>query len=327
MRAAAQASDAGEGVYFQRRVAGEAFSCLFLASGDDARVVGFSRQIVRALGGRPYVYRGGVGPVALPAVAAGELDDAALKLTRTQRTTIQKQLTSLGYDAGVADGLWGSKTRTAIKSWQRANKKTQTGYVTASQVRLIADQAGKVAPPPPTNEAAVALINDVVRMALLLASHAPVGRIVAGRMPRPVTAVRVGSRIPLTALDPSRLRVGMQAMIDPIELIGEVSIEAVRAKSLLLTQFVIDYTDEVLAPLGVTVATPRDPAQRGGHVTLNHPDMREVNALLWKEDIIPDYRDPHGLRIGLSPLTTSFQEVFLGMEKVKETLERLASSN
>ncbi len=66
---------------------------------------------------------------------------------------------------------------------------------------------------PPKNEAAVALINDVVRMALLLASHAPVGRIVAGRMPRPATAVRVGSRIPLTALDNSRLRVGMQAMI------------------------------------------------------------------------------------------------------------------
>jgi kynureninase len=114
--------------------------------------------------------------------------------------------------------------------------------------------------------------------------------------------------------------VGMQAMIDPVELIGEVTIEAVRAKSLLLTQFVIDYTDEVLAPLGVTVATPRDRARRGGHVTLNHPDMREVNALLWKEDIIPDYRDPHGLRIGLSPLTTSFEEVFLGMERVKETL-------
>jgi peptidoglycan hydrolase-like protein with peptidoglycan-binding domain len=81
--------------------------------------------------------------------------EAALRLTRTQRTTIQKQLTALGYDAGVADGLWGSKTRTAIRTWQKANKKTQTGYVTASQVRLIADQAGKVAPPPPTNEAAL----------------------------------------------------------------------------------------------------------------------------------------------------------------------------
>lgn len=88
------------------------------------------------------------------ALAPAEIE-AALKLTRTQRTAIQKQLTTLGYDAGVADGLWGSKTRVAIKSWQKANKKTQTGYVTASQVKLIADQAGKVAPPPPTNEAAL----------------------------------------------------------------------------------------------------------------------------------------------------------------------------
>ncbi len=81
--------------------------------------------------------------------------EASLKLTRTQRGTIQKQLTALGYDAGVADGLWGSKTRVAIKTWQKANKRTQTGYVTAAQVKQIADQAGKVAPPPPTNEAAL----------------------------------------------------------------------------------------------------------------------------------------------------------------------------
>ncbi|MFM7334000.1 MAG: peptidoglycan-binding domain-containing protein [Tabrizicola sp.] len=81
--------------------------------------------------------------------------EASLKLTRTQRGTIQKQLITLRYDAGVADGLWGAKTRAAIKAWQKANKKTQTGYVTAAQVKLIADQAGKVAPPPPTNEAAL----------------------------------------------------------------------------------------------------------------------------------------------------------------------------
>jgi kynureninase len=114
--------------------------------------------------------------------------------------------------------------------------------------------------------------------------------------------------------------VGMQAMIDPVELIAEAGMSAIREKSLLLTEFVIAYSDEFLAPLGVSVATPRDPARRGGHVTLSHPLMREVNAQLWKEDIIPDYRDPGGLRIGLSPLSTSFHEVFLGMEKVKETL-------
>jgi kynureninase len=117
--------------------------------------------------------------------------------------------------------------------------------------------------------------------------------------------------------------VSMQAMIDPVELIGSVTMEAIREKSLLLTQFVIDYADTELAELGVTVATPREAQHRGGHVTLNHPHMREVNALLWKEDIIPDYRDPHGLRIGLSPLSTSFEEVFIGLERVKETLHSL----
>ncbi|MGL4235680.1 peptidoglycan-binding domain-containing protein [Tabrizicola sp.] len=82
--------------------------------------------------------------------------EASLKLTRAQRTEVQKQLTALGYDIGVADGLWGSKTRAAIKAWQKVNKKTQTGYVTASQVKLIGSQAGSVAPPPaPVNEAAL----------------------------------------------------------------------------------------------------------------------------------------------------------------------------
>jgi hypothetical protein len=65
----------------------------------------------------------------------------------------------------------------------------------------------------PKQPQGVALINDVIRMCLLLASHAPVGRIITGRLPRPVTAVRPGIRIPLVALEPAKLRVGMQALL------------------------------------------------------------------------------------------------------------------
>lgn len=64
----------------------------------------------------------------------------------------------------------------------------------------------------PREPRAQELVSDVVRMCLLLASHAPVGRIVAGRVPRPVTA-RPGLHIPLVPLDPSRLRIGMQALV------------------------------------------------------------------------------------------------------------------
>jgi peptidoglycan hydrolase-like protein with peptidoglycan-binding domain len=74
--------------------------------------------------------------------------EAQLGLTRSQRITIQSQLTKIGYNTGVADGLWGSRTRGAIAAWQKANKQRETGYVTGPQVQLIARQAGTVAPPP-----------------------------------------------------------------------------------------------------------------------------------------------------------------------------------
>jgi peptidoglycan hydrolase-like protein with peptidoglycan-binding domain len=68
--------------------------------------------------------------------------EANLGLSRTQRILIQRQLTAIGYATGVADGLWGTNTRSAVFRWQGANKQTATGYVTGAQVNLIARQAG-----------------------------------------------------------------------------------------------------------------------------------------------------------------------------------------
>jgi kynureninase len=117
--------------------------------------------------------------------------------------------------------------------------------------------------------------------------------------------------------------VGMLALADMVELLAEAGIVAVRDKSVGLTTHALDVADELLVPAGVTVASPRDPEQRGGHVTLNHPLMREVTAALWERDVIPDYRDPHGLRVGLSPLSTSYAEVRAGLEQVREVLSAL----
>jgi hypothetical protein len=56
---------------------------------------------------------------------------------------------------------------------------------------------------------AVNLVNDLVRLCLLLASHAPVNRIIAGHVPRP-TPVRPGLQIPIRPLNPELVRVGME---------------------------------------------------------------------------------------------------------------------
>ena len=115
---------------------------------------------------------------------------------------------------------------------------------------------------------------------------------------------------------------GMLPLRDMLALVAEVGIDAIREKSTALTSYAVALADEQLAPLGVEVASPRDPARRGGHVTLRHPAMREVVAALWRRDVVPDYRDPGGLRIGLSPLSTSFAEVGAGLDAVADELRR-----
>ncbi|MFN4128771.1 MAG: peptidoglycan-binding domain-containing protein [Paracoccaceae bacterium] len=96
--------------------------------------------------------------------ASAASTEASIGLSRAQRTTLQSQLTALGYSAGVADGLWGANTRGAIQRWQTANKLSATGYVTAAQVRLIQQQAGTVATPGPETPAAN---DDLVEESLL----------------------------------------------------------------------------------------------------------------------------------------------------------------
>jgi kynureninase len=115
----------------------------------------------------------------------------------------------------------------------------------------------------------------------------------------------------------------MIAMQDTLAMIEEAGMAAVRAKSLALTSFAIDVADEWLGPLGVTLGTPRDPEERGSHVLLQHAEMREVTARLWQRDVVPDYRDVGGLRVGLAPLSTSFEEVYRGLDATRVVLREV----
>ena len=118
---------------------------------------------------------------------------------------------------------------------------------------------------------------------------------------------------------------GMLAMQDMLALIEQAGLEAIRAKSVALTEFAIEVSDRLLGPLGVEVGSPRDPAVRGSHITLEHPEFRVATARLWELGVIPDFRPPDGLRIGLSPLSTSFDEAHRGLLAVREVLWQQAS--
>lgn len=114
---------------------------------------------------------------------------------------------------------------------------------------------------------------------------------------------------------------GMIAMQGTLDLIEEASMAAIREKSVRLTGFAVDVFDALLAPLGARLASPRNPGHRGSHITVDHPDFtKDAVAALWDGDVIPDFRAPHGIRVGLSPLSTSFEEVLQGMAAIRAGL-------
>ena len=110
----------------------------------------------------------------------------------------------------------------------------------------------------------------------------------------------------------------MVPLLAGLELLEEAGIAAVRTKSVLLTELAVQLAEAWLVPLGFGIASPRDPERRGGHVTLCRADARELNARLVERGVIPDFRAPDGLRLGLSPLSTSFEEVHRGLELLRE---------
>jgi kynureninase len=114
--------------------------------------------------------------------------------------------------------------------------------------------------------------------------------------------------------------IGMLGLEDMVDLLEEVGVPAIRAKSVALTEYAAALIDRDLPD--VRFASPRDPEQRGGHVTIAHPSMRAVTADLWAHDVLPDFREPDGLRLGLSPLSTSFAEVEAGITAIAAALRR-----
>jgi len=112
----------------------------------------------------------------------------------------------------------------------------------------------------------------------------------------------------------------MQPIRDMVELIAEVGLPAIRAKSIALTEYAIALVDEHL-PAAV-LASPRDARRRGGHVTVDHPAFVGLVPGLWEAGILPDFRTPDGIRIGCSPLSTSFAEVEAGVIAIRDAVAR-----
>ena len=111
---------------------------------------------------------------------------------------------------------------------------------------------------------------------------------------------------------------GILAVREGTRIIQEAGIEAIRAKVVALGEMVISLTDTWLGPLGFRLGSPRNPARRGGHVSIRRSDARELCAALITAGVLPDFRAPDAIRIGLSPLPATYVEVWDAMAVVRD---------
>jgi len=104
--------------------------------------------------------------------------------------------------------------------------------------------------------------------------------------------------------------IGTVAVQEGARLLGEAGIGRLRAKGVALTGYLIGLADAWLARYGIAVASPRQDARRGAHVTLRHPDAWRISQALIGEGVIGDYRTPDRLRLGPVPIITRFADVW-----------------
>jgi len=111
----------------------------------------------------------------------------------------------------------------------------------------------------------------------------------------------------------------MEAALDPML---EAGMDAIRRKSMLMTDYMINLTDEVLSHFGFVLGTPRNPERRGSHVSLRHTEGYRINrALIDEMNVIPDFREPDNIRFGFAPLYTTFEEVWHCVDRLRIVMQ------
>lgn len=107
------------------------------------------------------------------------------------------------------------------------------------------------------------------------------------------------------------------------DLLLEAGMEPLREKSLLQTEYLIYLFDRKLAPLGFTLGSPRAGSQRGSHVSIRHPDgLRIDKAMIHAMNVVPDFRAPDNIRLGITPLYTTFREIHTAITRIERVVER-----
>jgi kynureninase len=118
----------------------------------------------------------------------------------------------------------------------------------------------------------------------------------------------------------------MKAIEPAVDMLLEAGVGRLRAKSVRQSEYLIFLAEQWLTPLGFTLGTPRQAGIRGSHVSLRHPEAYRINRALIEAEppavkVIPDFREPDNIRLGIAPLYNTFGEIHRAMNRLRTILE------
>jgi len=118
--------------------------------------------------------------------------------------------------------------------------------------------------------------------------------------------------------------IGIAAVEQGAKLLAEAGIDRLRNKGIQLTEYLIALADAWLTPLGCALASPRDPARRGSHVCIYHPQGRRIYQALTARGVLIDYREPDRMRFGPAPITARFTDIWDALDQTRQVIETMA---
>lgn len=107
-----------------------------------------------------------------------------------------------------------------------------------------------------------------------------------------------------------------------LDILVDAGMDQVRQKSVRQTEYLLFMIDELLLPFGFTIKSPRDSGERGSHVSLGHPEGWRINQCMIQEmKIIPDFRAPDNIRLGVAPLYTTYEDLYTAVTRMRHIME------
>jgi len=124
--------------------------------------------------------------------------------------------------------------------------------------------------------------------------------------------------------------ISLSALESSLQITIEAGMDNIRGKNILMTEYLIFLIKENLSEYNIEIGTPLNSEERGSHITLKHKEGYRICKAMIEGDnlkIIPDFRKPDNIRLGLNSLYNSFEEIFISVKRIKEILDKKEYEN